>query len=642
MRSKAPWYRLGVSLLVLVLIFAGAQMLEWAPDVSAGVNFSQATGLTLNPHSSIPPSVNVTYIDHWYYNITAPGYYALSKNISGTKGWGVKIESVNVTLWGNGYYIKGDGVSGEFGGNEEKGVKVSSGTDNVTIYGINFEGLDYGSIVYALENDSLKDIRFVKDYFKNSDYGVSIFAFNNSILDSFWFEDNTFVNNSYGFEGKSFGGDASNWVFYNNTFINNDEGFSWYITQNGTASDWVFYNNTFEDNEKGFYYWNDDGSTQNISIYDNEFYDNEYDDFLFLNYGNVLGFKISNNYFSGGGYGIEWYNYEGADMEDVNITNNIFYGTGPGIFIKNEGNFNSTWVGENYFEGCQKSYWMPDSYPLAHIAFFGGGNNIWVYDNVIYNGTDLGGIDFIGEEAGKSPRPFYNVSVYGNWIEGLQGNDNTGTAPGMHFYNYYGDYNCSADYTGLCIYNNAFVNNSGPGISHTLGISSPENIYAFQNWWGDPAGPQGPQGDGISSNVVVTQTKEVEPKPIVGIIKAGPGQVQAGGLLTYTIIITNTGDAPVGMVLVVDRPMSATVAWYSDNPVVANNVVTWTQPVLAPSGRVTYTLVVTVNQGLTEGTIITNTAWLTSEQGISASASVGVVISRPGFEIYLPLVLKNY
>jgi uncharacterized repeat protein (TIGR01451 family) len=197
---------------------------------------------------------------------------------------------------------------------------------------------------------------------------------------------------------------------------------------------------------------------------------------------------------------------------------------------------------------------------------------------------------------------------------------------------------------GLKIRDNSFINNSGPGISHTVFFPpfSPTSIDGRGNWWGDPAGPNGPSGDGVSAGVVTAPWITTEPTAVVSVTKrANWSGMEAGGELIYTIVVENDGLAPAWNLFVVDTPMSATVKSASGTPVISGNVVTWTFPALGSATSFTYTLTATIDPLLSNGDVITNTVQVSTDGGINESASFATTI-MPLKRIYLPLVLRNY
>lgn len=76
--------------------------------------------------------------------------------------------------------------------------------------------------------------------------------------------------------------------------------------------------------------------------------------------------------------------------------------------------------------------------------------------------------------------------------------------------------------TNVQIHNSVFENNVGVGVSG--GQSNP--VDARFNWWGDPAGPMGPSGDGVSGNVDFSGFLTV--KPVLPNTVPNPGPQRRG------------------------------------------------------------------------------------------------------------------
>lgn len=102
--------------------------------------------------------------------------------------------------------------------------------------------------------------------------------------------------------------------------------------------------------------------------------------------------------------------------------------------------------------------------------------------------------------------------------------------------------------------------------------------------------------------------------------------MQAGTRLTYTLRITNTGN--VTLTAVVTDVLSSHVA--------PTGALTWTPTIAVPGGVWTQVVAVTVNQGYAGP--LSNTVWVTTEEGATGTSSVTVTVT-PTY--YLPLVLRN-
>jgi len=129
-------------------------------------------------------------------------------------------------------------------------------------------------------------------------------------------------------------------------------------------------------------------------------------------------------------------------------------------------------------------------------------------------------------------------------------------------------------------------------------------------------------------------TKEVEPQ-------AG---VELGGVVTYTVTLTNSGGGQAfGVVLTDALPSAVTFGgWVQPSSAVyENGVITWTGGL---AGNASVTLVFTATLGtdpsLYNQTVI-NTAYYRSDNAGSGSAQASFATARR-YYIYLPLVMKNY
>jgi uncharacterized repeat protein (TIGR01451 family) len=95
--------------------------------------------------------------------------------------------------------------------------------------------------------------------------------------------------------------------------------------------------------------------------------------------------------------------------------------------------------------------------------------------------------------------------------------------------------------------------------------------------------------------------------------------VAASELLTYTLTVTNDGSLNAFGVVITDAlDSNVSFASASDGGLHDAGVVTWNVGVILPSQTVTRTLAVTVENFA--GAVVTNTAWVTSSEGISHTA----------------------
>jgi uncharacterized repeat protein (TIGR01451 family) len=112
--------------------------------------------------------------------------------------------------------------------------------------------------------------------------------------------------------------------------------------------------------------------------------------------------------------------------------------------------------------------------------------------------------------------------------------------------------------------------------------------------------------------------------------------VEAGGHLTYTISISNTGNGNATLVKITETlPINTNFITttgdytsYEPSTPSAGQVITWEMGSLIGEGeeRKVVTLVVTVTTPLTDGTIITNTANVTCEEGVSDTYTITTTV----------------
>jgi uncharacterized repeat protein (TIGR01451 family)/fimbrial isopeptide formation D2 family protein len=141
---------------------------------------------------------------------------------------------------------------------------------------------------------------------------------------------------------------------------------------------------------------------------------------------------------------------------------------------------------------------------------------------------------------------------------------------------------------------------------------------AYDNWPGEP--PDERDYD-IPTDTVPVQIGY----PALDIEKsAGPTPVEAGGLLTYTLTVTNTGIVSATGVVVTDA-VPANTTYQSCGPAPcgeAGGVVSWTLGVLDIGVSRVLTMLVQVDSPLPNGTVLTNTAWVTSTEGVTDTDTV--------------------
>ncbi|MGQ9717681.1 MAG: beta strand repeat-containing protein, partial [Anaerolineae bacterium] len=128
-------------------------------------------------------------------------------------------------------------------------------------------------------------------------------------------------------------------------------------------------------------------------------------------------------------------------------------------------------------------------------------------------------------------------------------------------------------------------------------------------------------------------TTTVHSAPAFQVTKiASHDPVRPGDRVTYTIGVTNTGtESGTGVVITDVLPAYATFAdATSPYSGPTGGVLTWTVGTLSVGKSAFYTLAVTVDSPLTNGLTLTNTAFVSSDQGVTGTASAAVTVqSQP-------------
>ena len=101
--------------------------------------------------------------------------------------------------------------------------------------------------------------------------------------------------------------------------------------------------------------------------------------------------------------------------------------------------------------------------------------------------------------------------------------------------------------------------------------------------------------------------------------------VQPGDSLTYTIVVTNTGDIDFTATITDDLPSQVT----------PNASLVWTTTIPALGGVWTQTVNVTVNEGYTG--VLTNVVRVSTDQSVSGIYTHTLLI---GSKVYLPFVVR--
>jgi uncharacterized repeat protein (TIGR01451 family) len=147
----------------------------------------------------------------------------------------------------------------------------------------------------------------------------------------------------------------------------------------------------------------------------------------------------------------------------------------------------------------------------------------------------------------------------------------------------------------------------------------------------DLDGEPRPQGGGYdigADETGLVVTKQAEPDP-----------VEPGAQLTYTIRVTNTGNATLHATITDTLPISVTIDATSGNTVIlpgGSQEITWTAVITAPHGAWTEMVVVTVGEDCERPLV--NAVEVTTEEGVAGNASVAVNL----YKVYMPLILRSH
>jgi uncharacterized repeat protein (TIGR01451 family) len=200
-------------------------------------------------------------------------------------------------------------------------------------------------------------------------------------------------------------------------------------------------------------------------------------------------------------------------------------------------------------------------------------------------------------------------------------------------------------------------------ITVTVGTTAPVTNVA-QVWTSGQIDPDSTPGNNVpTEDDYASVTLTPRAYPTLDIEKsAEPSPVEAGGLLTYTLTVTNTGIVSATGVVVTDA-VPANTTYQSCGPAPcgeAGGVVSWTLGVLDIGVSRVLTMLVQVDSPLPNGTVLTNTAWVTSTEGITDTDTVTTPVTsapvlnlvksstdanggalRPGDRITYTLVVSN-
>ncbi len=140
---------------------------------------------------------------------------------------------------------------------------------------------------------------------------------------------------------------------------------------------------------------------------------------------------------------------------------------------------------------------------------------------------------------------------------------------------------------------------------------------------------------GIDSNETAPQSSQaqtlVTSAPVLMITKSGtPDPVQAGGQIVYTIAYRNTGNANATGAVITDTVPGNTSFVSTTSGGVYNagtNTVTWSLGTLGAGSSGSLSLVVQVGSGTPDGTVVTNTAAITSNETPPQTALAQTTVS---------------
>jgi hypothetical protein len=201
-------------------------------------------------------------------------------------------------------------------------------------------------------------------------------------------------------------------------------------------------------------------------------------------------------------------------VSNIYLTNNTVSG-GKGVHLENLSprNADTVFVENNHFINGMASPPQRNEFPPGSVTVIGGGNQIRITNNTITGGVNMNGIVVAScRNPGGCTNSFRytDLRIENNTIDSFSGTGQVPVGHGLLFQNYRGD--ASGDGFeklgqvgggGLNIRNNSLENNQGLGVFFTPLRGGPSTIDARLNWWGDPAGPDGPNGDGVSAGVLV-------------------------------------------------------------------------------------------------------------------------------------------
>ncbi|MBN1873941.1 MAG: DUF11 domain-containing protein [Anaerolineae bacterium] len=125
-------------------------------------------------------------------------------------------------------------------------------------------------------------------------------------------------------------------------------------------------------------------------------------------------------------------------------------------------------------------------------------------------------------------------------------------------------------------------------------------------------------------------------------------QVYPGALITYTLLVDNTGTWDIASILVTDTlPFETQFIGASHAGQAIEHTVTWPTFKLHAGQRYTLTVMARVNPDVAQGTILTNTALVTQQSALGSDITpennqIQTTTSVKWRTVYLPLTMRNY
>ncbi|GIK40026.1 MAG: hypothetical protein BroJett011_38590 [Chloroflexota bacterium] len=216
------------------------------------------------------------------------------------------------------------------------------------------------------------------------------------------------------------------------------------------------------------------------------------------------------------------------------------------------------------------------------------------------------------------------------------------------------DYECAMYYAYLAALNNVplYTIGIGAGINSDLlnamatGTDPSDNHDYFFGACGQYYSAAKPSDLDAIFEAILTQARSCQLSTLPLLLQAQgvPDPVLAGNMLTYTLVVRNSSLFNLNGVIISDTlAHHESYVAASDNGQHNNGIVTWNVGGLPAGQTITRTLAVTVGN-VVSGTLLSNTVWVTSTEGISASQIITTAVFKPATppgSTYLPVILKQ-